>query len=195
MCCLTLNPFSTKNLEQLLSFARCHFGLTSPLKYQLLKLWTSSRNFSFWKNWRLILLLNLCPLIMSICWHSCIILLFISDGMCSYFNLYNLHINHATHRMWYMPCHVQAPLAASTIKVLLLYYMFSSTMPSFSCTFILPRYMFWCYLRLFSFLHYDSPLSQGQTLLTCNQILLSCCWIAVQICPNANQKESHRQLH
>lgn len=106
MLCLVMSFiesfFCTKNMKQLFSFARCHFGSISPFRHQLLKLWTSSQSISIWKSWRLILLLNLCLLIMNIWWHSFVILLIISDGMCSYFNLYG---SHGLHRMWYMTCH------------------------------------------------------------------------------------------
>ena len=187
---LYLVILSTKHIKLLLSFASCHFGSPTPSKHQFLVPWKSSKNISFWKNWRLILLLNPCPLIMNIWCHSCIISQFISsDGMGSYFNFYNLH-----HQSCYMTDEVI--LYASVPTTCRAHHWLPVLLPkSYCCTIVFFFYAFLslhfyfqllseyyiyallpytCHVWLFSLLPYDcSP--QGQTLLTCNQS-----WITVE---------------
>ena len=161
---LYLIIFSTKHIKLLLSFASCHFGSPTPSKHQFLVPWKSSKNISFWKNWRLILLLNPCPLIMNIWCHSCIISQFISsDGMGSYFNFYNLH-----HQSCYMTDEVI--LYASVPTTCRAHHWLPVLLPkSYCCTIV---FFFYAFLSL----HFYFQLLSEYYMLCCHTLVMCGCF-------------------
>ena len=68
-------------IKQSISWLCNHFGLWCHCRNQSCTLSSSSRGKDMWKSWRWRSLLSLYPLIMKICWHSCMIKLSAFDGM------------------------------------------------------------------------------------------------------------------